>query len=274
MTSLHHVTAIGRDMDFYSKVLGLKLVKKTVNFDDPTTYHIYFGDEVGSPGTALTFFLWDLPPMKKGYGAISKIMYRASELDSWERTLKRFKAKRYKRFGDDMLSFTDTNGMEFELVDTKDRKLERFYGAVLNIKEPDRDVLNVLGFDETGKEGDFIRFKEKEDVIDVKLSKENHFIEQGMGAVHHIAFRAKDDNEQMQLRKRLIDIGLRVTNQVERLYFRSIYFRLRSGVLFEIATDKPGFTVDEKKEELGKNFMLPPQYEPMRAAITAHLRTL
>ncbi len=273
MPGIHHITAVGKDMDFYSDVLGLKLVKKTVNFDDPYTYHIYFGDETGSPGTALTFFLWDMPQAVRGTGQVSAVMYRAKDLSKWETKLKRYNPKRYERFKDKILGFTDSNGMFIELVDTGHDKLDKFYGAVMNVTAYDKEVLELLGFKETAKKGNIYRFTGKDDVIDVIVSPDPP-ASLGIGGVHHIAFRAKDDNEQMSFKKKLQSIGISVTPQIDRFYFKSIYFRLHSGVLFEIATDGPGFLIDESKDELGKKFVLPKQYEMIRKDIEKHLRPL
>jgi glyoxalase family protein len=273
MPALHHVTAIGKDMRFYTEVLGLSLVKKTVNFDDPFTYHLYFGDDVGSPGTALTFFLWDMPPVSRGTGQITTVMYRASDLPAWEYKLKRYSPKISKRFGDDILGFTDPNGLSIELVDTGEKRLGRFYGAVIDVTAYDKYILDALGFTGMENEGNIYRFRGK-DILDVIVTPDRLPGSLGNGAIHHIAFRAKDDKEQMSMRQKLTGLGLSVTPQIDRSYFKSIYFRLPSGVLFEIATDGPGFLVDEKKNSLGKKLMLPKQYEPIRDKIEEHLEPL
>ncbi|MDI3320792.1 ring-cleaving dioxygenase [Pinibacter soli] len=301
---LHHITAIAgdakRNFDFYTKVLGLRFIKKTVNFDDPQTYHFYFGDYEGTPGTILTFFPWGsaVRQGRRGAGMATEIGYSVPKgsLEWWKQ---RFEEKNViynniaEKFGARYLTFLDPDGLKLELIETDDTDSRKpfetdevkanvatkgFYNVTLTLNDakPTASILtNVFDYKLIAQEGNRYRYATDAiataNIIDiVELPNENH----GLGAngtVHHIAFRVKDDATQMELREKIEALGLHITPQIDRNYFHSLYFREPGGVLFEIATDNPGFTVDEPVEELGKNLKLPVQYEPQRKKIEAHL---
>jgi glyoxalase family protein len=304
---IHHVTAIAgsarRNLDFYTRVLGLRLVKKTVNFDDPGTYHLYFGDEAGRPGTILTFFPWDhVAPGRVGVGETMETALRIPEsaLGYWTH---RFLEKGVphqalgKRFGETVLPFKDPDGLALALVAVPDignepawsagdvpaeHAIRGFHGVKLLLRqaEPTGAILtDALGFSAAGREGSVVRFRSGQTgpggIVDIHVAGDFLGGRQGGGSVHHIAFRAADDEQQLAMRRRLSENhGLQTTGQKDRNYFRSIYFREPGGVLFEIATDIPGFTVDEPLAELGHSLKLPSQYESMRQAIEARLPDL
>lgn len=299
---IHHITAIAgdarRNFDFYTRVLGLRFVKKTVNFDDPQTYHFYFGDEQGSPGTILTFFPWgqQIRPGSRGAGMATEIGYAVPEgsLDFW---MQRFEThnilynKPATKFGTRYLTFLDPDGLKLELVEAADQRqpyeteevkadaaTRGFYNTTLTLNnvQPTAAILTgVFGYRQIAQEGNRYRYAtdavDTANIIDlVELPSERRGIGAG-GTVHHVAFRVKDDAAQMEFHDRISRMGLAITPQIDRNYFHSLYFREPGGVLFEIATDNPGFTVDEPLEELGRNLKLPAQYEAQRAAIEKHL---
>ncbi|WP_353220382.1 ring-cleaving dioxygenase [Salinisphaera sp. S4-8] len=299
IAGLHHITAICGDpvqnRRFFAEVLGLRLVKKTVNFDDPGTYHLYYGDEVGTPGTVLTFFAFaDAPAGQHGLGGASEIAFavpRAS-LDFWQTRLAAYdiESRRQRRFDDEVLCFTGPHGNRFALVASEaagridawhdapvagEYAIRGLYGVSINIAELALSagvIEQVLGFERSAQAGDRVRFVAHDNpgpgaVLDVCVVPEMTAQRQGVGSVHHVAFRASDEAEQSALRKRLVDRGLQVTEAIDREYFMSIYFREPGGVLFEIATDGPGFVVDEPVAQLGSGLMLPPQYENQRGLI-------
>lgn len=304
---IHHITAIAgdakRNFDFYTKVLGLRFIKRTVNFDDPHTYHFYFGDEQGTPGTILTFFPWGsaVRQGKRGAGMATEIGYSVPEgsLDFW---IKRFEEKNViynkpaQKFGEKYLTLLDPDGLKLELVETKttdDRKpyetaevkanaaTRGFYNTTLTLNnvQPTAAILtDVFGYTLINKEVNRYRYATDSigtaNIIDlVELPAEQRGIGAG-GTVHHIAFRVSNDEEQLAMREKIVARGLNITPQIDRNYFHSLYFREPGGVLFEIATDNPGFTVDESLEELGANLKLPAQYEPHRKEIEARLVSL
>lgn len=301
---IHHITAIAgdarRNFDFYTKVLGLRFIKRTVNFDDPHTYHFYFGDEQGTPGTILTFFPWGsaVRQGKRGAGMATEIGYSvpSGSLGFWEQRFKEHNIiynKKAEKFGEQYLTFLDPDGLKIELTEIKtadDRApyittgigaevaTRGFYNSTLTLNnvKPTADILtDVLGYQLIGQEVNRYRYATDAigtaNVIDlVELPAENRGIGAG-GTVHHIAFRVKDDEAQMALREKIVAKGLHITPQIDRNYFHSLYFREPGGVLFEIATDNPGFTVDEPLNELGTNLKLPAQYEAYRKEIEEHL---
>jgi glyoxalase family protein len=301
---IHHVTAIAgparRNLDFYARTLGLRLVKKTVNFDDPGTYHLYYGDEVGRPGTILTFFPWQNPLRGRlGAGEAQETTLRVPEgaLGYWIHRLTLHGVQREalaKRFGETVLAFRDPDGMRLALVavpgaesepawSTGEVPLEHavrgFHGVSLLVAEaaPTGAILtDVLGFEETGRESSVVRFRAGDTAIGgiVDLRAVGGFPRgrTGGGSVHHIAFRAQDDAAQAEMVQRLADHhGIRATAERDRNYFRSVYFPEPGGVLFEIATDQPGFAVDEPSTELGTALKLPAFLEPERPRIEAAL---
>lgn len=307
INGLHHVTAISgparRNLDFYARVLGLRLVKKTVNFDDPGTYHLYFGDTDAAPGSILTFFPWEhAAPGRLGIGETQETVFRVPEgsIGFWAH---RFVEQGVphevpvKRFGETVLSFRDPDGMRLALVGLPgvekepawteggipaEHALRGFHSVSLLLADaaPTGAILSdVFGFTEIGREDTLIRYAAKGTtvggVIDLRVAGGFLPARQGAGSVHHIAFRAADDAAQAEMVRRLVqNHGISPTEQRDRNYFRSVYFREPGHVLFEIATDIPGFAIDEPAAELGGSLKLPPQYEAHRKEIEAVLPDL
>jgi glyoxalase family protein len=302
---IHHVTAICRDpktnVMFYTRSLGLRMVKKTVNFDDPTTWHLYYGDETGRPGTALTFFAWDgLPPGRNGNGMAVETAFIVpfGSLGYWRQRLTAQGIAHdapQTRFGESVLAFHDPDGMRLALVAIEgadqipgwsnadvaaEHALRGLRGVTLMLGAgaPTARVLtDTFGFKASGSEGGLERYRAGGDlgtVVDVRTAADMPVGRQGAGSVHHVAFRAADDAAQTEMVGTLKAQGLRPTEQINRCYFRSVYFREPGGVLLEIATDDPGFTIDEPKETLGNAVKLPPWYESRRAEIVAALPPL
>jgi glyoxalase family protein len=306
MSGIHHVTAISgkatRNLDFYTHVLGLRFVKKTVNFDDPGTYHLYYGDQVGHPGTILTFFPWEHAAAGRGgVGQTQQTSFRIpiSSIGYWTH---RFvdqgiaHSAPEKRFGESVLSFTDPDGMSLALVGVAgaesepawtagaipvEHAIRGFHGVTLLLDDGTRTaaiLTDVLGFMSAGQDGSLARYRASEaigGIVDIREAKGFLAGRQGRGSVHHIAFRAADDASQATMAKKLVaDHGLRPTQQMNREYFRSVYFREPGGILFEIATDQPGFAVDEPVETLGRALKLPPFLETRRKELEAALPEL
>ena len=295
---IHHVTAIAgdpqRNVQFYTDLLGLRLVKRTVNFDDPTTYHLYYGDETGHPGTLLTFFPWpNAPHGQSGSGQASATSF-AIPRDSVNFWLNRLRdadielSGPTKRFDETVLSFSDPDGLRLELVTVDNPDPDRswnggpiprphgiqgLFGVTLIQESISRthEVLSEMGFRESSRDGSRYRYEignselgKVVDIIHAPNLPRGHI---AVGSVHHVAWRTPNDEEQKQWRSKLIDTGIQVTPVIDRIYFHSIYFREPGGVLFEIATDPPGFVIDEPSTRLGTNLMLPPWLEPMRPNI-------
>ena len=303
---IHHVTAIcgdpKRNVAFYTCNLGLRLVKKTVNFDDPTTWHLYYGDETGRPGTALTFFAWgERPAGRNGNGMAVETAFIIPEgsLGYWTQRLVAHGIAHdapEKRFGESVLPLRDPDGMRLALVAVKgadqipgwsngdvpvEHAVRGFHGVTLMVgaSAPTAQVLTGgFGFKAAGRDGHRHRFLADGDkigsVVDIRAAEGFLAGRQGTGSVHHVAFRAADDAAQAGMVATLKAQGLHPTDQIDRCYFRSVYFREPGGVLFEIATDDPGFTLDEPRATLGSAIKLPPWYEPRRAEIVAALPPL
>lgn len=301
---LHHITAIAgdakRNFNFYSNILGLRFIKKTVNFDDPGTYHFYFGDEVGSAGTILTFFPWGegIQQGRKGSGMATEIGYSVPKgsLDFWQKRFEQYNViynKPAEKFGEKYLTFLDPDGLKLELIESKtednrkawetdevkaDVATKGFHNITLTLNDikPTAAVLTeIFGYKLIDQDVNRYRYAtdavENAAIVDlVELADEKRGLNAN-GTVHHVAFRVKNDEILMHFREKVEAFGLSITPQIDRNYFHSLYFREPGGVLFEIATDNPGFTVDESLEELGQNLKLPAQYESQRAAIEAHL---
>jgi len=301
IAGLHHVTAIAsnpqRNLDFYTELLGLRFVKRTVNFDDPGTYHFYFGDDLGSPGTILTFFPWPHATRGSlGVGETSATAFSvpAESLPYWETRLLNMgvPAERLAaRFGEAVLGFADPDGMRLELIAHEGPEAHRprnsdvplehairgFFGVTLCQAgiELTADVLEKMGFHKAAEDGDRHRFSAEGTAlgrhIDLLIQPQLRHGRMGVGSVHHIAFRASDDAAQVAWQEQIRELPLDVTPVLDRTYFHSIYFREPGGALFEIATDPPGFAFDEPLETLGESLRIPPWLEPQRAAIESVL---
>jgi glyoxalase family protein len=296
---LHHVTAIAsdpqRNLDFYTEVLGLRLVKRTINFDDPGTYHLYFGDEVGTPGTILTFFPWPMAARGSpgvGQATVTSFSIPGASLSYWEQRLLSAgtPAERTgKRFDEEVLTFADPDGLKLELVAhpeaaaasqvwkdagvPAEHAIRGFYSITLCEQgyESTVEVLETMGFRKVSEQGNRFRY----DVgkggagarVEILCSSEAPYGRLGAGSVHHVAWRVPSDAAQKSWRQRLVKEHLNVTPVIDRCYFHSIYFREPGGVLFELATDPPGFAIDEPVEKLGESLKLPPWLEPNRKRI-------
>ena len=303
---IHHITAIAssasENSEFYEGVLGLRLVKKTVNFDDPYTYHLYYGDSVGSPGTILTFFPWeDLPSGHAAAGMVTTVTFSipAEAFDYWRKRLKinGIEAEETERFGDRIIRLADPHGLGLELIADRSQPstsvwkgspvppencIAGFHSAtsLLPTLEETRFLLmDMMGMTLSKMEGRRYRFDVQDgdaagQFYDVVIDPRAEFGRQGGGTVHHIAFRTPTYDQQEYWHELLLGRGFSVTPIIDRKYFKSIYFHEPGGVLFEIATDPPGFTVDEPDERLGCDLKLPDQYEPMRSEIERRLPRL
>lgn len=306
ISGIHHITAIAssasENLAFYEKVLGLRLVKKTVNFDDPYTYHLYYGDSAGAPGTIITFFPWEkLPCGKAGAGMVTSIAFSIpmGSVDYWHKRLDSngIKTKEGQRFGDSLIQFEDPHGLSLELIETPTvsstliqnsnpesaaHRIVGFHSATAllrSLEETQSLLVNLMGMKLHDKEGNRYRFKMKSDdafghFYDVVIDAQAGPGQQGGGTVHHIAFRTPTEEKLQYWQKSLMDSGFSVTPIRDRKYFKSIYFHEPGGVLFEIATDPPGFAVDEPYERLGRDLKLPDQYESMRTVIERRLPKL
>lgn len=302
---LHHITAIAgeaqRNYDFYTKTLGLKMVKKTVNFDDPQTYHFYFGDEVGTPGTILTFFPWtNVRPGRNGIGMATEIGYSVPKgsLKFWISRLKDadIKYEARENFGEKLIAFQDPDGLWLTLIETQnndERKgfktadisaevaLKGFHTVTLtlhDIKETAAVLTEVFGYKKIAQQDNLFRYQtdavETAALVDLlEIPQMSKGINAG-GTNHHVAFRVKDEETLMAFRQKILDRGLQITEKINRDYFYSLYFREPGGVLFEIATDNPGFATDETVENLGTSLQLPSQYEADRDKIEKALPKL
>lgn len=298
-TGIHHITSIASDpqqnVDFYTKVLGLRLVKRTVNFDDKYTYHLYYGDEVGTPGTILTFFPFENGrPGRVGRGQTSATAFVIPE-GSIEYWIDRLESHGVEvdspriRFDETVVPFQDHDGQPLELVTgatdiepwadgpvPAEYAIRGFHGVTLASLSPEQteQVLELLGYEQAEQNGDRTRYRAVGDraaIVDVRDRADAPQGRQGVGTVHHVAFRASDEETQLKWRDQLNDSGLQVTPQKDRQYFKSIYFREPGGVLFEIATDGPGFTRDESEAELGTELKLPPWLESDRELLEERL---
>jgi glyoxalase family protein len=306
ISGIHHITAIAssaaENLAFYENILGLRLVKQTVNFDDPYTYHLYYGDAAGAPGTIITFFPWqDLPRGKAGAGMVTAIAFSipAGSIDDWRKQLNvhGIETKEGERFGESLIKFEDPHGLSLELIEAPTlhssltessnstsvaNRIVGFHSATTLLRSLDETqslLVNLMGMKLHDKQGNRYRFKMKRDdgcghFYDVVVNPKAQIGQQGGGTVHHIAFRTPTDTEQKYWQKSLTESGYSVTPIRDRKYFKSIYFHAPGGVLFEIATDPPGFAVDEPYERLGRDLKLPDQYESMRSEIESRLPEL
>jgi len=304
ITGIHHITALAgnaqKNVDFYTGILGLRLVKKTINFDAPDVYHLYYGDEVGSPGSILTFFPFEGARRgTKGTGELTYTSYSipAGSLDYWIERLSKFgitTSKPLSRFGDTYIRFEDHDGLGLELVaaanDTRkgwtygnipqEHAIVGFHGATLNLKSKDlteKLLTELMDYKFIAEENNRFRYGtygEPGDIIDILVDPAGRPGMQSAGTVHHIAFRTANDKTQTTIQQKLLDNGVQVTEVKDRNYFKSVYFREPGGVLFEIATDEPGFAIDEDQAQLGEALKLPEWVEPQRAKIESRLPNL
>jgi glyoxalase family protein len=306
LLGLHHITAITADaqknIDFHTWVLGLRMVKLTVNFDDPSTYHLYFGDELGRPGTVLTYFAWPGAFQgRHGTGQAATFSFSIPENAAgfW---MNRFKENNiiseppYQRFDEEVITFYNPDGLKLELVahvESNERAgwpdgpipeeyaIRGFYGVTVNERSsvPTSDLLTKsLGFKLIDEAGSRLRFESGIDaqgsILDIQVNPGSPAGLVAAGTIHHIAWRTPTNSEQEIWRESLAEDGLNVTEIVNRYYFHSIYFREPGGALFEIATDPPGFTIDEPPRRLGIELKLPPWLEANRKSIVHQLPQL
>ncbi len=315
LTGLHHVTAItaqaAQNLAFYTQVLGLRLVKKSVNQDDISAYHLFYADALGSPGTDVTFFDWPhITPKRQGVGSVAEIALRLPDHQAllwWEQRLTKAAIPHQgirQENGREILRFSDPDGQALALVNDDGAPdagipwerspvpgtyaIRGLYGVRLLVRslQPTAWILTeVMGFHQSGE------FTPPDDPsstvvvfetgrggagaqVEVQIAADLPPARQGWGGVHHVAFRTPDESEQARWQQRLLQAGLHVTRIIDRYYFKSIYFREPGGVLFEIATDGPGFTTDEDPDHLGERLALPPFLEPLRQQIELNLRPL
>jgi glyoxalase family protein len=303
LTGLHHITAISsdakRNLQFYTQVLGLRFVKKSVNQDDTGTYHLYYGNYTGAPGTALTFFPWaGLARGRPGKGQSYATAFSvpASSLPFWQERLARLNVTTYPvetRFGDQVLPFQDHDGLRLELVATTEIDarpptpsaeipaefaIRGFHSSTLAVNDaaPTAAVLTrQMGYTAKAQDGHRTRYAVAAGgpgtYVDVTTDPSIPRGLNGAGTIHHVAFRTPTDDTQLAARQTLVASSLHVSPVIDRAYFKSIYYREPNGVLFEIATDQPGFAIDEPVESLGTKLSLPPHLEPYRAEIEAGL---
>lgn len=306
ITGLHHITAIAGNAkvnyDFYTRVLGLRLIKKTVNFDDPKTYHLYYGDETGSAGTILTFFPWEgIASGRRGARQATEIGYSVPEgsLDFWQERLEKNNViynKKSEKFGEEYLTFLDPDGLKFELTVAKNKDNRKpwltsditaenailgFHNVTItsNKIEKTAEVLTeVFGYKLSEKQVNRSRFTvdtvAQANIVDLVEAPGEIAGHVAGGSVHHVAFRVKDEETLMYYRDKIAAMGLSITEKIDRNYFYSLYFREPGGVLFELATENPGFMVDEPQDELGTHLKLPLQYESKRSELESILPKL
>lgn len=303
---IHHITAISgpaqENLDFYAGILGMRLVKRSVNQDDPGTYHLFYADAEGHPGSDLTFFPWaELAPPRIGHGLAVEVSLEvpAGTLEFWAGRLEKYGTPLgsvEQRFDDRVLPLVDPHGLRVALVEPgepppraftpwdgspipAERQIRGLYGA--QVWERDAAATSAfltatLGFERLAAENGWTRygFREAAGVVDVREAPEARRGAWGAGAVHHLAWRVDDEQHQLAMRGRVEAAGGRATPVIDRFWFRSVYFKEPGGVLFELATDGPGFAVDEDPAHLGETLVLPPWLEPERARIAQALPEL
>ena len=299
VNGLHHITAISgpaqENLDFYTGVLGMRLVKKSVNQDDPGTYHLFYADAEGRPGTDLTFFPWaHMAPPREGYGRAMEVSLEvpAGSLDYWGARLQKYGAGVEgiaTRFGDRVLALDDPHGLHLALVEPArnvrlqftpwdaspvpaEWQIRGLHGARVweRVTAVTADFLTgVLGFTRLGQEDSWTRFgfDRASGVIDVRETPDARRGAWGIGSVHHLAWRVDDEDHQLRVRDEVEAAGVGATPVIDRFWFKSVYFQEPGGVLFELATDGPGFTVDEDPAHLGEALVLPPFLERHRTEI-------
>jgi glyoxalase family protein len=305
---LHHVTAIAgpaqENLDFYSGVLGMRLVKKSVNQDDPGTYHLFYADAEGHPGTDLTFFPWaQMAPSREGYGLSSEVSLAVppGSLDFWRERLQQHRvtvSPLESRFGQTVLPLRDPHGLRVALVESQDslgrpfspwdqspipeqyqiRGLESARLVERDLVRTSSFLTDAMGFAHLGTENGWHRYGvaggKSGAYVDLYESPTSGRGAWGTGSIHHLAWRVDDEAHQLDVRRRVQEGGSRPTPVIDRFWFKSVYFPEPGGVLFELATEGPGFAVDEDPAHLGESLVLPPWLEPERAKIEAVLPTL
>ena len=306
VNGLHHITAISgpaqENLDFYSGVLGMRLVKRSVNQDDPGTYHLFYADAEGHPGADLTFFPWaDMAPPRLGYGLAVEVSLEVPQgsLEFWAARLERYGAAMgsvQSRFGDQVLPLMDPHGMKVALVESAaprqraftpwdespvvaERQIRGLHGARLWEREARSTttfIEEVLGFEHLGTEHGWTRygFAGVAGCVDIRETPDERRGTWGVGSVHHLAWRVDEEQHQLAVRARVEAAGVRPTPVIDRFWFKSVYFKEPGGVLFELATDGPGFAVDEDAAHLGESLVLPPWLEPHRSTIEGALPPL
>jgi glyoxalase family protein len=302
---LHHITAIAGDpqenLDFYTGVLGLRLVKKSINQDAPDTYHLFFADRDGNPGTDLTFFPWPaMTPARPGAGMATEVTFAIPKgsFSYWQNRLQEagLETETEQRFGDTHLVFSDPHGLGLALTESDDardvrpwenspvpagqqlRGMHNVRFLVRELKFTQLLLTDILGFSRLGQENGWVRFGVEGGtsgkLVEVKADSTLRLGRWGTGGIHHIAWRVTDTDEEMSVREQVMRLGLSPSPQIDRFWFKSVYFKEPGGVLFELATDGPGFARDEDPDKLGETLILPPWYEEKRAQIEAGLPKL
>ncbi len=301
---LHHITATvndaQEDYDFYTKLLGQRFIKETVNFDNENVYHFYYGNEIGAPSTVFTTFPYKGQDVREGIigsGQAYETVFSAPEgsLSFWEARLEKYRLNfsKVQSFGNDKLVFKDPSGLNIAIIEDSDDKrspvwktddipqnkniigIHHMVLAIVDVEET-LNFLKVFGYEQTAKEGDFTKVESAEsgagNTLVIMEAGDLPRGKNGLGTVHHVAHRVEKLEDSLKIRDYLVnELGLKVTEVKERKYFQSIYFRIPGGVLFEVATEGPGFLVDESNEELGSSLKLPEWQEPHRERITTGL---
>lgn len=301
---LHHVTSMASDANqnnqFFTKVLGLRRIKKTVNFDAPDVYHLYYGDEVGTPGSVMTYFPFaNMAKGKAGTGEVGTTVFSVPQgsLAFWQNRFQDMNIQTgeiKEQFGEKRLSFSGPDGDGFALVEVADDKREQwftnglsdqvaiygFHSTTMRLQDNGamRELLKFMNYEITEEKNGILRLAipdgNQANVVDLETSSTYNRAQQGAGSVHHVAFAVENRDAQLTVRKALIDTGYQVTPVIDRDYFWAIYFRTPGGVLFEIATNEPGFERDEDKAHLGEALKLPTQHEHLRETLEQHLQPL
>ena len=300
---LHHVTSLAssasKNNAFFTDALGLRRVKKTVNFDAPDVYHLYYGDEVGSPGSVMTYFPFQNAARgRRGTGEVGTTSFAVPHgtLAEWAKRLTTFGVKDQRtdtRFGENRLLFEGPDGDAFALVETDDARapwtgngvsediaIRGFHSADMRLKDAgaSAEVLKFMGYEEIDRADNITRFAvpggNEANILDIETLPTTDVAGQGAGSVHHIAFAVENRARQLEVREALMDTGYQVTPVIDRDYFWAIYFRTPGGVLFEVATNEPGFDVDEDTAHLGEALKLPSQHAHLREKLMRHLEPL
>ncbi len=308
ITGLHHVTAIAgpaqQNLDFYAGILGMRLVKRSVNQDDPGTYHLFYADAAGHPGTDLTFFPWaHRAPARMGHGLATEVQLTVpvDALAFWGDRLSHYGVEVRpieSRFGERVLPLVDPHGLQVALVEapsTTTRGFEPWSDSPIPVERQIRGLhgarawerqrsltasllTSVLGFTEQATEREWTRYVIGDGgpgrVLDIREVPDERRGAWGTGSIHHLAWRVDDEAHELAVRRAIEEVGLRPTPVIDRFWFKSVYFKEPGGVLFELATDGPGFAVDEDAARLGESLVLPPWLEPQREAIEQGLPTL